>query len=101
MSVIVVFLRPLGLRLVSQGVECYSCLPKTAWPPDLDGFWDKGSFYDRLTAIQQFGIEKNADQIGMAAAGAVGLTVAAHAAVTAVKRLTRKPDRAADKNKPT
>ena len=21
---------------MSQGVECYSCLPKTAWPPDLD-----------------------------------------------------------------
>ena len=20
-------------RSVSQGVECYSCLPKTAWPP--------------------------------------------------------------------
>ena len=22
---------------MSQGVECYSCLPKTAWPPDLEG----------------------------------------------------------------
>ena len=22
-------------RSVSQGVECYSCLPKTAWPPTL------------------------------------------------------------------
>ena len=22
---------------MSQGVECYSCLPKTAWPSD---FWD-------------------------------------------------------------
>ena len=22
---------------MSQGVECYSCLPKTAWPPTYDG----------------------------------------------------------------
>ena len=26
-----------------------------------DGFWDKGSFYDRVTGIPQFGIEANAD----------------------------------------
>lgn len=51
-----------------------------------DGFWDKGSFYDRLSKIPQFGIEKNADQIGMAVAGGVGAAVAAHAAVTAIKR---------------
>ena len=23
---------------MSQGVECYSCLPKTAWPPDFENF---------------------------------------------------------------
>ena len=28
-----------------------------------DGFWDKGSFYDRLTGINQFGIEANADNV--------------------------------------
>jgi hydrogenase small subunit len=37
-----------------------------------DGFWDKGSFYDRLTTIHQFGIESNADQIGGTAAAVVG-----------------------------
>jgi Ni,Fe-hydrogenase I small subunit len=37
-----------------------------------DGFWDKGSFYDRLTNIHQFGVEGNADQIGGTAAGVVG-----------------------------
>ncbi|MHC6153060.1 hydrogenase small subunit [Bradyrhizobium elkanii] len=78
---------------IQSGHGCFGCSE--------DGFWDKGSFYDRLTTIQQFGIEKNADQIGMAAAGAVGLTVAAHAAITAVKRLTHKPDRAVPKDKPT
>jgi hypothetical protein len=31
-----------------------------------DGFWDKGSFYDRVTDITQFGVEANADTIGKA-----------------------------------
>ncbi|HNM44398.1 MAG TPA: uptake hydrogenase small subunit, partial [Plasticicumulans sp.] len=51
-----------------------------------DGFWDKGSFYDRLTGIQQFGVEQNADRVGATAAGVVGAAVAAHAAVSAVTR---------------
>jgi len=51
-----------------------------------DGFWDKGSFYDRLTDIHQFGVEANADEIGMAAAGVVGGAAAVHAAASAVKR---------------
>jgi len=59
-----------------------------------DGFWDKGSFYERLTTIPQFGIEKNADQIGAAVAGGVGAAIAAHAAVTAIKRLQNKGDQA-------
>ena len=25
--------RIVAMSFVSQGVECYSCLPKTAWPP--------------------------------------------------------------------
>jgi hydrogenase small subunit len=54
------------------------------------GFWDQGSFYDRLTTINQFGVEKNADSVGMAAAGVVGAAVAAHAAATAVKRVAAK-----------
>ena len=51
-----------------------------------DGFWDKGSFYERLSDIQGFGIEADADQIGGAAAAAVGAGVIAHAAASAVKR---------------
>jgi len=59
-----------------------------------DGFWDKGSFYDRLTDIHAFGIEANADQIGATAAGVVGAAVAAHAAISVAKRArdTRKTD---------
>jgi hydrogenase small subunit len=49
-------------------------------------FWDNGSFYDRLTRVNAFGIEKNADQIGLAAAGTVTAAVAAHAAISAVVR---------------
>ena len=51
-----------------------------------DGFWDKGSFYDRLTDIHAFGIEANADEIGGTAAGVVGAAVAAHAAISVAKR---------------
>jgi hydrogenase small subunit len=51
-----------------------------------DGFWDKGSFYDRQTDIVQFGVEANADLVGGTAAVVVGAAVAAHAAITVAKR---------------
>jgi len=57
-----------------------------------DGFWDKGSFYDRLTDIHQFGIEANADRVGATAAGVVGAAAVAHAAVSAIKRASHKHD---------
>ena len=63
---------------IQSGHGCIGCSE-----PD---FWDNGSFYDRLTRVNAFGIEKNADQVGMAAAGAVTVAVAAHAAVSAVAR---------------
>lgn len=75
---------------IQSGHGCLGCSE--------DGFWDQGSFYDRLTTIKQFGIEKSADQIGMAAASAVGVAVAAHAAVTAAKWLTRERQGAAEEN---
>ena len=50
---------------IQSGHGCIGCSE--------DGFWDKGSFYDRLTTIQQFGIEANADKIGATVAGAVGV----------------------------
>ena len=59
-----------------------------------DGFWDKGSFYDRLTNIHAFGVEANADQIGGTAAAVVGAAVAAHAAISVAKRAS---DKAAEK----
>jgi len=63
---------------IQSGHGCIGCSE--------DGFWDKGSFYDRLTDIHAFGIEANADQIGGTAAAVVGAAVAAHAAITVAKR---------------
>lgn len=67
---------------IQSGHGCIGCSE--------DGFWDNGSFYDRLTGIHQFGIEANADDVGLASAGAVGAAVAAHAAVSAIKRARQK-----------
>ena len=57
-----------------------------------DGFWDKGGFYNRLTNINQFGIESNADKVGATAAGVVGAATVAHLAVSAIKRAQHKGD---------
>ena len=63
---------------IQSGHGCIGCSE--------DGFWDNGGFYNRLSNIHQFGIEATADQIGGTAAIAVGAGVAAHAAVSAIKR---------------
>jgi hydrogenase small subunit len=63
---------------IGSGHGCIGCSE--------DGFWDKGSFYDRLTNIQEFGIEANADRVGATVAVVAGAAVAAHAAVTAIKQ---------------
>lgn len=57
-----------------------------------DAFWDKGSWYARLTDIKQFGIESNADKVGATVAGVVGAATVAHMAVSAVKRAQQKGD---------
>jgi len=67
---------------IQSGHGCIGCSE--------DGFWDQGSFYDRVTDLTQFGVEKNADQLGMAAAGVVGGSVALHAAVSALKAAQNK-----------
>ncbi|GAB3448721.1 hydrogenase small subunit [Insolitispirillum peregrinum] len=69
---------------IQSGHGCIGCSE--------DGFWDKGSFYDRVSGIKQFGIEKNADQVGIAAASVVGGAIAAHAAASVVKRITQSPE---------
>jgi hydrogenase small subunit len=63
---------------IGSGHGCIGCSE--------DGFWDKGSFYDRLTTIREFGIEANADRVGATVAVVAGAAVAAHAAVTAIRQ---------------
>ena len=41
---------------IQSGHGCIGCSE--------NGFWDKGSFYDRLTTINAFGVEQNADMVG-------------------------------------
>ncbi|NTV11837.1 MAG: uptake hydrogenase small subunit, partial [Zoogloea sp.] len=67
---------------VQSGHGCIGCSE--------EGFWDKGSFYDRVTDIKQFGIESTADKVGGTAAGVVGAAVVAHAAVSALARARQK-----------
>jgi hydrogenase small subunit len=69
---------------IQSGHGCLGCSE--------DGFWDKGSFYDRVTALNAFGVEDSADQVGLAAAAVVGVGIAAHAAASAVKRITQGPE---------
>ncbi len=63
---------------IASGHGCIGCSE--------DGFWDKGSFYDRVTNINQFGIESNADRIGGTLAAITVAGVAAHAGLTALSR---------------
>ena len=63
---------------IKSGHGCLGCSE--------DAFWDKGSFYDRVTDINQFGIEANADTVGLTAAGVVGAGIAVHAVASAVKK---------------
>ncbi|MBT8188885.1 MAG: [Ni/Fe] hydrogenase small subunit, partial [Bacteroidia bacterium] len=44
-----------------------------------NNFWDNGPFYERITKFPGFGIESNADKVGMVATGAVGAGIAVHA----------------------
>ncbi|MGB0683811.1 MAG: hydrogenase small subunit [Magnetovibrionaceae bacterium] len=67
---------------IQSGHGCIGCSE--------EDFWDKGSFYDRVTKINTFGVEGNADEVGMAAAGVVGTAIAAHAGISAVKRALDK-----------
>ncbi|ACC76259.1 MULTISPECIES: hydrogenase small subunit [Paraburkholderia] len=62
---------------IQSGHGCLGCSE--------NGFWDKGSFYDRVVDINQFGVESNADRIGLAVVGAAGAAIAAHAVVSAIK----------------
>jgi hydrogenase small subunit len=56
---------------IQSGHGCIGCSE--------DDFWDNGPFYERITNFPGFGIESNADKVGMVGAGVVGAGIAAHA----------------------
>ncbi|MDE4100006.1 hydrogenase small subunit [Phaeobacter gallaeciensis] len=74
---------------IQSGHGCIGCSE--------DGFWDQGTFYDRVTDLTQFGVKANADKVGMAAAGVVGGGVAIHAAITALKAAQNKAQKSPTK----
>jgi hydrogenase small subunit len=51
-----------------------------------DNFWDNGPFYKHLATFPGFGIETDADKIGLYAAGAAAAGVAAHAIATNIRK---------------
>lgn len=69
---------------IQSGHGCLGCSE--------EGFWDKGSWYARLQHVDGFGIEASADKVGAVTAGVVGAGLAAHAAVSALKRIRCKKD---------
>ena len=50
------------------------------------GFWDNGPFYQHLPSFPGFGIESTADQIGVAVTAVTAAGIAAHAALTTVRK---------------
>lgn len=76
---------------IQSGHGCIGCSE--------DDFWDKQPFYSRLSKVEipQFGVEANADQIGMVAVGAAAAGIAAHAVASAVKHTRIKKIDTGDK----
>jgi hydrogenase small subunit len=64
---------------IQSGHGCIGCSE--------ENFWDNGPLYERVTGLNAFGVEANADQVGLAAGAAVGTAVAVHAAMSIRKKL--------------
>lgn len=95
----------LGLCLYKMGCKgptTYNACPVTRWNDGVsypiqsghgclgcaeNGFWDRGSFYDRVTNIPQLGTHATANNVGGAIVGGIAAGVAVHAAVSTVAHL--------------
>jgi hydrogenase small subunit len=69
---------------IGSGHGCLGCSE-----PD---FWDNGPFYERLQTFPQFGAETTANRVGATAAAVVGVGIAAHAGLTALRQAKVKPN---------
>jgi hydrogenase small subunit len=64
---------------IQSGHGCIGCSE--------ENFWDNGPFYERLAKINTpFGVESDADRIGLGAVAVVGTAIAAHTAASALQR---------------
>ena len=63
---------------IQSGHGCIGCSE--------ENFWDNGPFYERMTRFPGFGIESNADKIGITAAGLVGAGLVAHGIIASASK---------------
>jgi hydrogenase small subunit len=69
---------------IQSGHGCIGCSE--------DAFWDKRGFYQHVTDTRVFGIEANADKVGLGAVAGVGAAIGAHAAYTTYRRSKQAVD---------
>lgn len=63
---------------IQSGHGCIGCSE--------ENFWDNGPFYKHLASFPGFGIESDADKVGIIAAGATAAGLAAHAISTNIRK---------------
>jgi len=63
---------------IQSGHGCIGCSE--------NGFWDNGPFYQHLPSFPGFGIESNADKVGLAVGAATALGITAHAVSTNIRK---------------
>lgn len=66
---------------IQSGHGCLGCAE--------NGFWDRGSFYNRVVDIPQMGTHSTADTVGLTALGVVAAAVGVHAVASAVDQRRR------------
>jgi len=63
---------------IQSGHGCFGCSEES--------FWDNGPIYERIVNAGGFGIEENADKVGLVALGVTAAGIAAHAVATNLRK---------------
>jgi hydrogenase small subunit len=63
---------------IQSGHGCFGCSE--------EGFWDNGPIYRQMASFPGFGIETDADKVGIVAAGVTAAGIAAHAIATNLRK---------------
>ncbi|MEG2140932.1 MAG: hypothetical protein RRY20_09125, partial [Bilophila sp.] len=67
---------------IQSGHGCLGCSEQ--------GFWDHGSFYDRVTNISPYGTDTTAETVGGVVLGGIATVAAAHAVISTGVHLKRR-----------